>query len=58
LYTDAYIWNLKRWIYFQGGNGETDIENGSMDMEGGERVRCIQRVTWKLTIPYGNSQFP
>ena len=20
---------------------------------GGERVRCMERVTWKLTIPYG-----
>ena len=24
-----------------------------MDMRGGEeRVRCIERVTWKLTLPY------
>ena len=39
LYTDTYIWNLKRWhwwIYFQGSNGETDIENRPMDMVGGE----------------------
>ena len=32
---------------------ETDIENRLMDMERGEeRVRCIKRVTWKLTLPY------
>ena len=24
------------WIYFQGSNGETDIENRPMDMGGGE----------------------
>ena len=32
---------------------ETDIENRPMDMgRGEERVRCIERVTWKLTLPY------
>ena len=38
----------------QGSSGETDIENRLMDMEGGEkeRVRCMERVTWKLTTPY------
>ena len=35
----------------QGNNGETDIENRLMDMgRGEERVRCMERVTWKLTI--------
>ena len=35
--------------YFQGNNGET--ENRLMDMERGEkRVRCMERVTWKLTF--------
>ena len=37
-YTDAYTWNLERrywWIYFQGSNGETDIEDRPKDMEGG-----------------------
>ena len=30
-----------------------DIENRFMDMgRREERVRCIQRVTWKLTLPY------
>ena len=37
---------------FAGHNGETDIENRLMDMERGEeRVRCMERVTWKLTLP-------
>ena len=48
--------NLGRWyerIYLQGSNGEIDIENTLMDMgKGEERVRCIQRVTWKLTLPH------
>ena len=34
-------------------NGETDIKNSFMDIERGEeRVRCMERVTWKLTLPY------
>ena len=37
----------------QGSNGETDIENRLMDIRRGEeRVRCMERVTWKLTLPY------
>ena len=37
----------------QGSNGETDIENRVTDMgRGEERVRCMERVTWKLTLPY------
>ena len=49
--------------YLQGSNGETDIENRLMDMgRGEERVRCVQRVTWKLTLPYvkqiANGNFP
>ena len=38
-YTDTYIWNLKRWhwwIYFQGRNGEIDIDKRCMDKMGGE----------------------
>ena len=32
---------------------ETDIENRLMEMGRGEqRVRCMERVTWKLTLPY------
>ena len=37
----------------QGSNGETDIENSLTDMgRGEERMRCMARVTWKLTLPY------
>ena len=56
MYLNTYIWNLEKWycrIYLQDSKGETDIENRFMDMERGEeRVRCIERVTWKLTSPY------
>jgi len=39
--------------YLQGSNGEINIENRLMDMgRGEERVRCMERVTWKLTLPY------
>ena len=53
--SNAYIWNLEKWywrIYLQGNSGETDIENRLMDMgRGEERVRCMERVTWKLILP-------
>ena len=40
-------------VYLQGSSEETDIENRLMDMgRGEERVRCMERVTWKLTVPY------
>ena len=36
-----------------GSSGETDIENRLMDMgRGEERVRYMERVTRKLTLPY------
>ena len=36
----------------QDSNGETDIENRLMNMQREEeRVRCMERVTWKLTLP-------
>ena len=36
-----------------GSNGETDIENRRMDVgRREERVRCMERVTWKLTLLY------
>ena len=39
--------------YLQSSNGEADIENKLMNMgRGEERVRCMERVTWKLTLPY------
>ena len=54
LYTNTYIWNLERWywiIYLQSSNGETDIENRLMDRgRREERVRCMDRVTWKLNM--------
>ena len=38
---------------FTGSNGETDMENRLMDMgRGEERVRCMERVRWKLTFSY------
>ena len=43
---------LKR-IYLQGHSGERYIENKLMDMgKKEERVRCMERVTWKLVLPY------
>ena len=40
-------------MYLQGSNGETDIENRLMDMgRGKKRVRCMERVMWKLTLPF------
>ena len=38
-YTNTYIWNLERWyrwIYLEGSNGETDIENRLIDIGLGE----------------------
>ena len=54
--SNIHLWNLEKWygrIYLQGSNAETDIENRLMDMgRGEERVRCMERVTWKLTLAY------
>ena len=39
MYTNAYIWNLERWlrlIHLQGSNGETDTENRLIDTGRGE----------------------
>ena len=37
----------------KGSNGETDIEYRFMDMgRREERVRCTERITRKLTLPY------
>jgi len=34
---------------------EKHTENRLMDMgRGGKRVRCMERVTWKLILPYVN----
>ena len=36
---------------FTYNNGETDIDNRIMDMgRGEERVRCMERVTWKFKL--------
>ena len=36
-----------------GSNGETDIENRLTHVgRGEERVRCMERITWKLTVSY------
>ena len=52
----TYVWNLENWywrIYSQGSSGETDLENRLMDTgRREERVRCMERVTWKFTLPY------
>jgi len=56
LYFNTYIWNVEKTVLknlFAGNSGETDIENRLMGMERGEeRVRCMERVTWKLILPY------
>ena len=47
------IFSVLFQFYLQGNNGETDIENRLMDVRRGEeRVRCMERVTWKLILPY------
>ena len=53
-YINAYIWNLEKWywwIYLQGRNRETDIENRLVDTagegEGGMHwERSIETHTW------------
>ena len=38
---------------FTGSSGETDMENRLLDTgREEESVRCVERVTWKLTLPY------
>ena len=38
---------------FSGQQWRNRLENRLMDMgRGEERVRCMERVTWKLTLPY------
>ena len=45
--------NCSEEICLQGSNGETDIESRLMDMgRGEERMRCMERITWKLILPY------
>ena len=58
LYSNSYMQNLEKWywrIYLQGSSGETDIEHRLMDVERGEeRVRGMNKATWKLILPYVN----
>ena len=64
-YTDAYIWNLERWywwIYLQGSNGETDIENRPMDMGGeeegeGEMYEESNMEIYNTTCKIANGNF-
>ena len=40
-------------MYLQGNSGETGIKNRLMDMgRVEERVKFMERVTWKLPLPY------
>ena len=54
----THIYGICKMIlmnHFQGRNGDTDKENGLMDtVEVGEEgeVGCVERVTWKHTLPY------
>ena len=54
-YSNTCIQNLEKWyrrMYLQESSGETDIENRFMDMgRREEKVRCMERVTWKVTLP-------
>ena len=40
--------------YLQGSKGDTDVETRLMDTGWGrkERVRCMERATWKFTPTY------
>ena len=58
-YTDAYIWNLKRWYwwtYLQGNNSEADMENRLMDTGSGVRGEgegeMYGESNMELTMPY------
>ena len=51
MYTESRKMVLK--IFLQKSDGEADIKNRLMDTgRGDERVRFIERVTWKLILPY------
>ena len=49
LYINTFIWNLEKWywwIYLQGMDGDTDIENKLVDtLRGGE-----DRINWECSI--------
>ena len=52
----THIWNIEIWYwwnYFQGSNGDTDIEKRLLDTAGWVERRsmgCMERVTWKLML--------
>ena len=47
------IWDNGTDEFIFRATGETDIENTLMDTRRGEeRVKCMERVTWILTLPY------
>ena len=53
MYSNAYIQNLENgteeFIY----RATVEKQNILMDVgRGKERVRCMERVTWKPTLPY------
>ena len=53
-YSHTYVESRKMALMnlFARQYGETDIENRLMDTgRGEERMRCMERVTWKLTLP-------
>ena len=54
IYTESRKMVLKNLFTGQQVNiGETGIENRLMDMgRGKERVKGMERVTWRLTLPY------
>ena len=61
MYTNAYIWNLERWlrlIHLQGSNEETDTENRLIDTGGGEEgeAEIYGGVTGTLPLPYVNRE--
>ena len=44
---------IQKNFLLKGSNVETVIENRLVDMgRGEERVKRMERVTWKLTLPY------
>ena len=58
MYINMCVWNLERWYwwtYFQGGNGDSDIENRLVDTvwegDGGTNRESSMET---YTLPYVN----
>ena len=48
---EIFLALLESKVYLKDSNGETDIENRLMGMgRGEERVRWMEKITWKLTL--------